>query len=66
MDSYPVQLDIDGAYYRIQRNDKWCSVCLSDMTQGERKELLRNMNFDEISRAIDHLVYILRLEGSRA
>lgn len=34
-----VQRNLDGIYFRVQRDGEWLSICYSDMTQGERDEL---------------------------
>ena len=33
--SYPTQRNLDGAYFRVQRDGKWLNVCYSDMTDEE-------------------------------
>ena len=37
---YPVKRDLDGVYFRVCRNDKWESVCFSDLTVPEREKVL--------------------------
>lgn len=32
-----VPRNLDGVYYRVQRGDRMCAVCYSDMTADERK-----------------------------
>ena len=34
--------NLDGAYFRIKRNDKCENVCFSDMTRDERKKVMEN------------------------
>lgn len=34
--------NLDGYYFRVKRNDKWCDVCWSDMTNEERDEQMTN------------------------
>lgn len=36
--------ELTGIYYRIQREGKWCSVDISDMTEEEMKETINDMN----------------------
>ena len=38
--------ELDGYYFRVKRNGKWCSVCFSDLTENEMKEMLENRNTD--------------------
>jgi len=35
------QRNLDGIYFRVQRDGKWCNVCYSDMEQRERDEIAR-------------------------
>ena len=35
------QRNLDGIYFRVQRDGKWQNVCYSDMTQRERGEIAR-------------------------
>ena len=35
-----VPRNLDGVFYRVQRNGRWCTVCFSDMTPDERKEII--------------------------
>lgn len=34
--------NLDGVYFRINRNNKWQSICFSDLTDAERDEVLKN------------------------
>lgn len=34
--------NLDGIYFRIQRDDKWDNVCFSDLTKDERNEVMEN------------------------
>lgn len=33
--------NLDGYYFRVKRNDKWVSLCFSDLTDTEMDEILR-------------------------
>lgn len=35
------QRNLDGIYFRVERDGKWTNVCYSDMEQGERDEIAR-------------------------
>lgn len=35
---------LDGIYFRIERDGKWQSICLSDMTEEEIDKALENRN----------------------
>lgn len=34
------QRNLDGVYFRVKRDDKWCNVCFSDLTNDEKDEIL--------------------------
>ena len=35
-----VQRNLDGVYFRVQREGGWHNVCYSDMTPEERREVI--------------------------
>jgi len=35
-----VPRNLDGVFYRVERNGRWCNVCFSDMTPDERREVI--------------------------
>lgn len=37
------QRNLDGVYFRVQRDGRWTNVCYSDMEQAERDEVARKM-----------------------
>jgi len=46
---------LDGVYFRVKRNDKWENVCISDMTDDERKEALKTKNEEFLRKLVDIL-----------
>lgn len=38
--------NLDGVYFRVNREDKWCNVCFSDLDDKEKIEVMQNK--DEI------------------
>ena len=34
--------NLDGIYFRVNRNGKWCNVCFSDLTDKEKIEVMQN------------------------
>lgn len=46
MISYPTKRDLDGVYFRTRRDEKWCDICFSDLTEEERKEVMENRSID--------------------
>lgn len=39
--------NLDGVYFRVQRDGRWCSVCYSDMTADERKATIYDRMADK-------------------
>lgn len=39
---YPVQRDLDGMYFRVERNGEWRNVCLTDLTDEEYAWIVGN------------------------
>lgn len=50
-----VKRDLDGIYLRIERNGKYQSLCLSDMTEEELEENLNSKKSEWLKGAIIHL-----------
>lgn len=34
------QRNLDGVYFRVERDGRWLNVCYSDMTEDERKSAI--------------------------
>ena len=34
--------NLDGVYFRIQRDGKWDSICFTDLTDAEMDDVLKN------------------------
>lgn len=32
--------NLDGCYFRVQRDGKWCNICFSDLTEDERNTVM--------------------------
>lgn len=37
---YPDKRNLDGYYFRVERDGKWGNVCFSDMNEEEQDEVL--------------------------
>ena len=35
------QRNLDGVYFRVERDGRWQNVCYSDLTENERDEIAR-------------------------
>lgn len=38
--------NLDGIYFRVQRDGKWDNVCFSDLTQKEMEDVMKNRDVD--------------------
>lgn len=70
---FPKKYDLDGVYFRVNRNDKWESICFSDLMEEEQREVLDKYGVKELSRmfnimtlAINHLCqeYVEEVPGT--
>ena len=59
----PVVRNLDGAYYRVIRNEKCCSMCFSDLTKEEQHEVTARYDLDSMRRLCEVLCDSLRQIG---
>ena len=38
--------NLDGIYFRVQRDEKWGNACFSDLTQEEMERVMENRDVD--------------------
>ena len=55
--------NLDGCYFRVCRDGKWCSVCFSDMTLDERKMMTGDKSAEWWGSMANHLADCLRMIG---
>ena len=41
-----INRDLDGIYFRAQRDGKWQSICFSDLTEEEMKTVMQNKDIN--------------------
>ena len=41
------QRNLDGVYFRVQRDGKWLNICYSDMTEDERNTVIYDRMSDK-------------------
>lgn len=56
---------LDGMFFRVKRNGKWKNVCISDMTNEEREEVLKNKELQFLKKVIDNLCDTLKGIGDQ-
>ena len=40
MNDYPDRRDLDGVYFRVERDGRFLSLCFTDMTEEEREKVI--------------------------
>lgn len=55
--------NLDGCYFRVERDGEWCNICFSDLTNEERENVLVNRNIDWLKSLCCHLADRLRTIG---
>lgn len=41
--------DLDGIYFRVERNGKWQSLCVSDLTPDELKSVTKDWDCNQLT-----------------
>lgn len=65
MSTYPKKRELDGVYFRIHRNGKWCDICFSDMTEEERKKVMENRSIEWLKELANILANAIRGIGDQ-
>ena len=47
--------NLDGCYFRVQRDGKWCNVCFSDLAYPERERVCKGRS----AEWLQSLAYLL-------
>lgn len=63
---YPTVLELDGVYYRVNRNSEWVNRCFSDLTKAEQEAFLSSLSGDGLKRLCCVLSETLRTVASVA
>ena len=50
-----MRLNLDGMYFRVERNGKYTNVCFSDLEQDEMDECLERYGKEQTINVIKHL-----------
>lgn len=56
--------NLDGVYFRINRNDEWHSICFSDLTDQEMDVVLEDKSADYLKRMCKVLGHTIREIGN--
>lgn len=55
--------NLDGCYFRIERNGKWQNVCFSDLTDDEMDRVLDGKGFGFMRGLVMHLAHRIQSIG---
>ena len=58
-----INRELDGCYFRIQRNGKWQNICFSDLTEIERDTVMKDRDERWLKSMCAHLAECLREIG---
>ena len=56
----PIPRELDGIYYRVERDGKWCNRCFTDLTTDEQEEMIKKYDAEGLKRMVMLLAKILR------
>lgn len=56
----PIPRELDGIYYRVERDGKWCNRCFTDLTTDEQEEMIKKYDAESLKRMVMLLAKILR------
>ena len=57
---YPKERNLDGVYYRVKRDGKWCNRCYTDLTDDEQNEFMSRLDEEGLKRLCSFLANTLR------
>lgn len=60
-----VHRDLDGYYFRIERNNKVDNFCWSDLTEEERYQVINGYSIDALKRFCVELGDVIRNIGDQ-
>lgn len=57
--------NLDGVYFRVERDGKWGNACFSDLTEAERDKVLEGRNTDWLKFMCCHLADVIKEIGDQ-
>ena len=57
--------ELDGVYFRIERDGKWQNICFSDLTKEERDKVTANRSEEWLRSLAYHLAGCLQEIGEQ-
>ena len=65
MSDYPTRRELDGIFFRCQRDGRWINRCWTDMTQEERERVSSDRPASWWQSMAEHLADRLRTVGDQ-
>lgn len=63
VEKYPEKRNLDGCYFRVERDGKWQNICFSDLTETERGKILADKGVPWLISLVEHLAHSIRGMG---
>lgn len=60
MAGYPKKRNMDGVYFRVERDGKWENICFTDLTDEERRKACEGRSNEWLESLIRYLADLLR------
>ena len=57
--------DLDGIYFRVERDGKWQNLCFSDLTEDEQRKVLKDKSPDFVLQMALNMAARLREVGDK-
>lgn len=63
--TYPIRRDLDGCFFRVQRDGKWYSLCWTDLTKEERESFTKDKDIYWFGRMLEYITEEYRKTGDQ-
>lgn len=60
---YPTKRNLDGVYFRVKRDSKWCNVCFTDMTKEEQDKVMEGRSDEWLKAMCKNMADIIHQLG---
>ena len=60
-----INRNLDGIYFRVERDGKWQNLCFSDLTEDEQRKVLRDKSPDFVLQMALNMAARLREVGDK-
>lgn len=55
--------NLDGCYFRVERDGKWQSICFSDLTEKEQKQMLEGRSEEWLKSLCLYPAHVIKYIG---